>query len=196
MSVAHVEEPRGHTGPWTIADVEALPEPLDGTRYEILTPGVLTMSPAPATLHQRVSMKLSMLLIEAAGDRDVEVLTTLNLEIPAERLCIPDVLVVDGAVADTDPVRWTGKDIHAVVEIVSPSSRPHDRIIKPQLYAEAEIPTYWRFETEKTPQLIVFELRRGRYARVATVRAGEPAEVPIPYPVTVDPAEVVRRRHL
>ncbi|MGH3739032.1 MAG: Uma2 family endonuclease [Micromonosporaceae bacterium] len=193
MSVAHVEEPRGHTGPWTIADVEALPEPLDGTRYEILTPGALTMSPAPGTRHQRVSLNLIKLLEAAAGERDVEVLATLNLEIPGERLTEPDILVVDAAFADTEPVRWTPEHVHLVVEIVSPSTHPQDRIIKPRLYAEAGIPAYWRFETEKTPQLVAFALRQGRYRRVATARAGERTEVPVPFPVTVDPAELVGR---
>lgn len=38
-----------HPGPWIIADVEALPE--TGSRFEILSPGVLTVSPAAASLH-------------------------------------------------------------------------------------------------------------------------------------------------
>ena len=37
----------GHPGPWTMADVEALPDAGDHARYELLSPGVLTVSPAP-----------------------------------------------------------------------------------------------------------------------------------------------------
>ncbi len=80
-----------------------------------------------------------------------------------------------------------------VVEIVSPSTHAADRIIKPRLYAEAGIPVFWRLEIEKTPHLIGFELRRGQYARVVTARAGESTTVPIPFPVAVDPADLVRR---
>jgi hypothetical protein len=45
----------GHPGPWTVADVEALPDVGDHVRYELLSPGVLTVSPAPGTAHQRIS---------------------------------------------------------------------------------------------------------------------------------------------
>ncbi|HEX7106501.1 MAG TPA: hypothetical protein VF218_11090, partial [Acidothermaceae bacterium] len=59
MSVASLEK-FAHPGPWTIADVEALPE--TGSRFEILSPGVLTVSPAAASLHQRASRKLTSLI--------------------------------------------------------------------------------------------------------------------------------------
>ncbi|MGH3731246.1 MAG: Uma2 family endonuclease, partial [Micromonosporaceae bacterium] len=102
MSVAYAEEleheePRiYHNGPWTIEDVEALPEPLDGARYEILSEGVLTVSPSPGTRHQRASYKLGGLL-RAAAPADVEILETMYVPIPGGRFCEPDIVVVDAA---------------------------------------------------------------------------------------------------
>ncbi len=59
----------GHPGPWMVADVEALPDVGDHARYELLSPGVLTVSPAPGTAHQRASRVLANLLDEAARPR-------------------------------------------------------------------------------------------------------------------------------
>jgi len=145
----------GHPGPWTMADVEALPDAGDHARYELLSPGVLTVSPAPGTAHQRASRLLANLLDDAANrsGADVEVLEAVNVEIPGGRLTTPDIAVVDGRVADTDPVRYPSTAVRLVVEIVSPGSRATDRAIKPELYAEAGIPAYWRLELQPAPHL-------------------------------------------
>lgn len=182
-----------HSGPWTIADVEALPDNGDHDRYEILTPGVLTVSPAPATAHQRASRRLANLLEDAAG-ADVEVLEAINVEIPGGLLCQPDIVVADAEFASTDPIRYPPGTVRAVVEIVSPGSHPQDRIIKPKLYATARIPVYWRLELEKGPHLIVSELRRGRYLQVATAAAGRRSVISLPFVLELDPAELVRAR--
>jgi Uma2 family endonuclease len=191
VSIAFAE----HVGPWTIADVEALPDAGDHSRYELLTPGVLTVSPAPGTVHQRVSRRLANLLDAAAtaACADVEILEAVNVEIPGGRLAIPDIAVVNGEYADTDPLRYPPDQVRAVVEVVSPSTHPQDRIIKPQLYADARIPVYWRLELEKTPQLIVSTLRRGQFVHIVTATAGQPSEIPCPFPIKLDPAELVRR---
>lgn len=181
-----------HSGPWTIEDVEALPDHGDHDRYEILTPGVLTVSPAPGAPHQRASRKLANLL-DTVVETDVEVLEAVNVEIPGGRLCQPDIVVVDAAFADTEPIRFPARTVRHVIEIVSPNSHPQDRIIKPQLYAEAGIPSYWRLEIEKTPQLIVSELRRGRYAQVVVATGGQRTAIPGLFPIEVDPVELVRR---
>ncbi len=65
MSFAFVD----HVGPWTIEDVERLPDDGTHTRYEILTTGVLSVTPAlDGSVHQRASRRLSNLL-DAAVQR-------------------------------------------------------------------------------------------------------------------------------
>jgi len=92
----------------------------------LLSPGVLAVSPAPGTAHQRASRLLANLLEDAAhhSGADVEVLEAINVEIPGERLTTPDIAVVDGRVADTDPVRYASSAVRLVVEIVSPAPGP------------------------------------------------------------------------
>jgi Uma2 family endonuclease len=59
----------------------------------------------------------------------------------------PDVLVIR-ADADPGPLRtaYQPADVLLVVEVVSPDSQERDRKRKPQLYAEAGIPHFWRVE--------------------------------------------------
>ncbi|HWE88502.1 MAG TPA: Uma2 family endonuclease [Pseudonocardiaceae bacterium] len=184
-----------HNGPWTIEDIEALPDCGNHTRYELLTPGVLTVSPAPGTLHQRASRRLACLLdpaVSAAGI-DAEVLEAVNVVLPDGRLAIPDVLIVEGKFADANPTKYPPEAVIAVIEIVSPGSEPQDRMVKPQVYAKADIGVYWRFELEPKPHILAYELRRGRFVHVDTAPAGERTTIPVPFPVEVDPLELTRR---
>src|SRR5262249_34303095 len=48
-----------HHGPYTIADLEAMPD--DGQRYELID-GALHVSPSPTHLHQRIAGRLRTLL--------------------------------------------------------------------------------------------------------------------------------------
>lgn len=184
-----------HVGPWTIEDIEKLPDTGAHSRYELLTPGVLTVSPAPGTEHQRASRRLANLVesaAEAAG-ADIEILEAVNVEIAGGRLAVPDIAVVDRRYARTNPSRYPSATVSAVVEIVSPNTHPQDRIIKPGLYAAAGIEVYWRLELEKRPHLIVSTLRRGHHVHLLTALAGERTLVPCPFPVEVDPGALVRQ---
>jgi Uma2 family endonuclease len=193
MSVVNLEK-FVHPGPWTIADVEALPE--TGSRFEILAPGVLTVSPAAASLHQRASRNLTNLLASAAqtAATDIDVLEAVNVELPGERLAIPDIAIVDGAAADANTLRFQPAQVHLAVEIVSPGSKATDRAIKPDLYAEAGIPTYWRLELEPQPQLLVFELSRDAYRQISVLNTGEPGDAKAGgFTVRLDPGELIVR---
>jgi len=177
-------------------DVEALPDTGDHARFELLSPGVLTVSPAPGIAHQRASRLLANLLEEAAhlSGADLDILEAVNVEIPGERLVTPDIVVVDGPVADTARIRFAPSAVLLVVEIVSPGSRATDRAVKLELYAEAGIPAYWRLELEPSPLLVAHTLEGGQYVVTATLEGGRHGELLNPFPVRLDPAELTRRR--
>lgn len=190
MSTALTE----HTGPWSIADVEALPDRGDHTRYELLAPGVLTVSAAPEPVHQRASRRLANLLETAADDagENVEILEAVNVIIPGGRLCIPDIAIIDRDVAELSTTRFEPGSVLAVVEIVSPSTTTTDRVVKPDLYAAAKVPLYLRLELGGTPELLVFDLRRsGRHLLRCTAPGGTQTTIEAPFAFTVDPAELV-----
>lgn len=59
----------------------------------------------------------------------------------------PDVMIVSaGASSDPETTGYGPADVVLVIEVVSPDSIERDRKRKPQLYAEAGIPHFWRVE--------------------------------------------------
>ncbi|MFE5296506.1 Uma2 family endonuclease [Streptomyces sp. NPDC056632] len=191
MSVAH--DP--HYGPWTMDEVLALGEDR-GVRRELMGEALL-MSPAPGTKHQRASSRLWRLLdgaVQAAGVA-AEVLGAVNVALP-DGLFIPDIVVVEASAAEEDPITYDAEAVLLVVEIVSPSSsgRRTDRLLKPPYYAEAGIAHLWRLELEPAAALIVSELVDGRYVERAAAEAGQRTLVEKPFPVEVDPGELVSPR--
>ncbi|MCX4581456.1 Uma2 family endonuclease [Streptomyces sp. NBC_01571] len=181
-----------HTGPWTLADVLALPEDRT-TRYELLGES-LVMSPAPGVRHQRASFRLHVILDAAAraAGAPVEVLEAINVVLPSG-LVVPDLVVTDAGATADDTVSVDADAVQLVVELVSPGNKTMDRKVKPLLYAEAAIPHFWRLEFEPAPRLIVSELHGGRYVETVTALAGATTHIHAPFGVDIDPAGLARQ---
>ncbi|WP_030545468.1 Uma2 family endonuclease [Streptomyces albus] len=181
-----------HTGPWTVADVLALPEDR-ATRYELLGES-LVMSPAPGIRHQRASFRLHAALDTAAraAEAPVEVLEAINVILPSG-LVVPDLVVTDAGATAEDGVSVEADAVRLVVELVSPGNRTVDRKFKPMLYAEAAIPHFWRLEFDPAPMLVVYELTGGRYTERATAPAGTTTHLDAPFPFAIDPADLPRQ---
>jgi len=131
----------GHAGPWTEQDYLALPE--SRSRIELLD-GALLVSPAPAGPHQRMARRVSFAL-EAAAPAGLEVLDAINVRVAAERILIPDIVVLREAGLDKTVCDAT--DVLMVVEVASPSRPGIDRVIKPAAYSKAGIPHYLLVES-------------------------------------------------
>jgi Uma2 family endonuclease len=183
MSVAAID----HTGPWTVAQVLALPEDRSH-RYELLGETLL-VSPAPGVRHQRISHRLHVAIEAAAraAGAPVEILEAVNVLCPGG-MFIPDLVIVDQAATADDPAVIEPDAVQLVVEIVSPSNADVDRTIKPLRYAEAGIPHYWRVEMQPTPRIIMGTLHRGRYMEQSVAIAGTITAVKTPFPFEIDPA--------
>ena len=185
-----------HTGPWTPDDVEALPDAGDRARFEVYEGGVLVVSPAPPGVgHQRASYWLHRALAQAAlaAGADVEVLEAVNVALPGGKLLVPDVVVVNAQAISEATTRILSNVVQAVVEVVPPSTMPIDRTVKPAMYAEAEIPVYWRVELESKPTVVVCSLSRGRYISRTTLIAGITGRIGLPFAIELDPADLIRR---
>lgn len=128
-------------GGWTVDHLDAMPE--TNIRYE-LTDGALTVSPSPSNLHQVVCSVLWMALTEQAPE---DLIVTQGVEIRFDRQLtrIPDVLVV----RTEEPRRhwFTPSEVLLAVEVESPGSHLEDRALKPALYAQHGIPSFWRVTT-------------------------------------------------
>lgn len=115
-----------------------------------------------------------------------------------DNVFILDVLVMPAAVAYSPRGPMEPKQVLLAVEVVSPSSRRMDRLVKPAVLAEAAVPSYWRVELDGpgAPLVVMYELAGDVYREVASVAAGESVTVQVPFAVEVRPAELVgpRRR--
>lgn len=185
-----------HGAPWTVQDLFEIPD--DGQRYEVQD-GALIMSPALRIHHNYVADELRAFLKAAAPPRAL-VVTGVAVRLASDWTGrVPDVVV---AVADPGPDLRALEvpEVLAVVEVVSPGSTTTDRITKPAVYAAAGIPCFWRVELdafrgqlpgERLPVVLVHQLVGDRCELVHRASAGTVSTLPVPYPVTLDPAALL-----
>jgi Uma2 family endonuclease len=165
-----------HSGPFTPEDREAMPE--DGRRVELID-GCLVVSPSAGRPHNDLVMQLFRLL-DAACPADVTI-----YNIPYDyRLPDGSELVPDITVARTDDLgekRLTRAPL-LVVEVISPSSRWMDPVVKRAKYEVAGVPAYW-IADPALPRVTVLELHDGRYSEQAVVEGGGEVALTRPYPM-------------
>lgn len=187
MAATLPDRPLLPPGPWTVDDLDDFPEG-DTTRYELID-GALTVSAEPSLQNQRVSAGVFRVLEEAAPD-DVEVFWPVDVRLSTTRLIAPDVTVVRREDA-------TGRRIEAVpllvVEVQSPTTRTIDLVLKRKALQDRGVPSYWLVEPDAL-EVTVLELHDGAYVERARVTAGESVELTQPFPVTLAPGDLVRRR--
>lgn len=179
----------GHRQAFTIDDLDRMPD--DGHRYELLD-GSLIVSPAPGTPHQRVAAAL-IVVLELACPDDLVVFPNVNVRLAAASALEPDVVVARAADCDSGP-----RLLHApllVVEVLSPDSVLRDLNLKKAAYERFGVPSYWVIDPDlDKPSLFVFELSDGgSYAEVAQVTGDEAFEAKRPFPVRVQPCQLVAK---
>jgi Uma2 family endonuclease len=173
-------------GPWTEESWLALPE---SPCVELLD-GNLLVSPNPTQRHQRIVRRL-VTRLEALAPADVQADMELNVRLGTGRIFIPDGVVYrphgEGLIFDAVHVLL-------VAEVVSPSSASMDRILKPNLYAQAGIPWYLRVEeSANTLHLLLCELRNGAYELWDDGMGDKPLVLPEPFTGEITAEELIRR---
>jgi Uma2 family endonuclease len=173
------------SGPYTVADLETMPD--DGRRYELID-GELFVSPVPGARHQKIVLKLGILLEGVCSD-NLHVLIAPFAVQPSVRTEVqPDALVArDEDLAEENlPVAPL-----LAVEVLSPSTAFNDFISKKSAYERMGAASYWIIDPEQ-PRLLVFELdEHGQYQMVADVKDSDVFEAARPFPVRVVPAELL-----
>jgi Uma2 family endonuclease len=188
MEVMTMTEPLTHPAfgqPWTIHDLDRLPN--DEMRYEIVD-GSLLVSPRSGVRHFRVSGMLRNVLATQAPD-DLFVGESGYLSVKGGASCfLPDVMVVRRAALEFDDEAFKPADVPLVVEVLSPSNRGNDLVLKRHYYAAGGIPHYWIVDPDKRT-LTVFTLDGDSYAERAVVGPGQVWESTEPFPLRIDPGE-------
>ena len=131
-------------------------ELIDGAPYSMAT---------PSTRHQRISRKLTLQVGNFLEGKDCEVF-------PAPfSVCLADDTVVEpdlSVICDASKLNERGcvgaPDL--IIEILSPSTARHDRVVKFNKYLKARVAEYWIVDPERNV-VEVFVLRGNIYAATA-----------------------------
>jgi len=187
---AETRQPEPHLRPsqevWTVDDLLDLPE---GPKYEILDGG-LFVSPMADPWHHRIADRI-MILLDQAAPPGWMAIREIGVAVPNGYLG-PDVAVLrPGAPMDalaTDP-----SFVALVIEVESKHSRRYDRFVKPPLYAEAGVESYWRVErTAEGPIVHLHQNGPGGFVLEHTVKTDETYVETVPFEVVLEPATWMR----
>ena len=102
----------------------------------------------------------------------------------------PDILVL-AAGADADRLGYRQDQVLFIVEVVSQITQIRDRELKPQYYAKAGIPHFWRVEEEEAgPAVYVYELDPATQTYFLTGTQRTRVTRPVPYRIDIDLAGI------
>jgi Uma2 family endonuclease len=135
-------------------------------RWELID-GVPCAMTAPLRSHQTVSSNLHRDLAVFLKDKPCQVYhapfdVRLNADSADDTVVQPDLLVVCDS-AKLDERGCTGAP-DMVIEIMSPSTSRHDRLVKFQAYQKAGVREYWIIDPDtKTLQVNILDTDKGKY---------------------------------
>jgi Uma2 family endonuclease len=169
---------------WTVDDLDLLPD--DGLQYELLD-GLLLVTPAPVPVHQRASGRLFLLLAAACTPQFEVFFAPLDWRPDTRTSLQPDLLVV---AKDKIGVKNITEPLALAIEILSPSTRRKDTVLKRSKYEDAAVTSYWIIDPAE-PALVAYDLVAGSYVDVARASGSDTAGVTLPFPVSVVPSTLV-----
>ena len=146
-------------GGFTADDLDRIPDLPPHT--ELIDGGLFFVSP------QKYFHALAMFLLEKAlwsqAPRTLRVCREMSVVIDKRNRPEPDISIIraQGVTEEAQETGFQAADVVLAVEVVSPDSEERDRKRKPQLYAEAGIPHFWRVENAeggRRPIVYVYEL--------------------------------------
>ena len=152
-ALAYAADPK--QGSYTLEDYYALP---DDCRVELID-GVFYDLASPQRIHQAILGRLHYELVPCVDAHpECELFmapSDVRLDNDDRTMVQPDLYIVCGR-TDMDPRRLNGAPDFAC-EILSPSSRSHDLLLKLYKYRNAGVREYWVVDPDRL-QVIVFDL--------------------------------------
>jgi Uma2 family endonuclease len=160
--------------------------PDDGKRHELID-GEHFVTPSPNRRHQTVLVNLTGILLPIVRKRRLGHLYFAPFDVVFTRHDVvePDLLFISAARSAvlTDANVQGAPDL--VVEVLSPSSRRQDEVLKRDLYERGGVAEYWivdpEAETVKVFRLAEGEAEVSRFARplLLTLREGDALATPL-----------------
>lgn len=128
-------------GTWTYDDLLSLPD--DGRRYEIIE-GELYEMPSPNKAHATTIINLIALLLPIVARLRAQLYTApFDVFVPGGNPVQPDLLVVLPESQTRVERRGVEGPPDLAIEVVSPSNRGRDLLLKRALYERAGVREYW-----------------------------------------------------
>ncbi|WP_372632559.1 Uma2 family endonuclease [Cohnella sp.] len=140
------EEPVVREGPVTYDDYAAMPD--DGNRYEIIDGVLEMMSPGPMTIHQAVSGELKFLFMQSCRSEYVIFAAPFDVILSRTTVLQPDILMIHRSRIEIVKPHGVEGAPDLVVEILSPSTRKRDKVVKAAAYAKHQVSEYWLVDPE------------------------------------------------
>jgi Uma2 family endonuclease len=146
------------------------------------------VSAAPSKLHQRAVGNLHILLRQACPAHLEVFLSPTDYQPTSTRSLQPDLLVVSrddpGTGAVTTPLALA-------VEVLSPSSRSIDAVLKRELYDQAGVEQYWLVDPHE-PSVTVWHRGESGFGAPRIVVGDDHLELLGPLAVVLNPSELLR----
>ncbi|MVU82029.1 Uma2 family endonuclease [Nocardia sp. ET3-3] len=165
----------------------------DLPRHTELIDGSLVFVSPQAMFHMWVIGFLDRELTAQAPDH-LLVCREMSVTLSPRQRPEPDILIVTAdSVNGPQQTSFLPVDVLLAVEVVSPDSIERDRKRKPLLYAEAEIPHFWRIENcDGRAVVYVYELDPATKVYEPAGIFHDRLQVSVPFPITLDLTEAAR----
>jgi len=134
----------------TAAEFMAMPQPLDGTKQELVRGEIVTMS-RPQSEHGLVQNKIQFLLnLHVRANKRGWVMGEVGVhtEYDPDSVRGPDVFFVSIEHCPARPQGWFTIPPDLVVEVLLPSDRPGEMRAKVQEYLNAGVPLIWVVDSD------------------------------------------------
>ncbi|MGW5193713.1 Uma2 family endonuclease [Kribbella sp. NPDC004138] len=161
--------------------------PHDGRRYEVLDGRLLITGAQPPSHHAAVIALMIRLKHACPADLLVAV-NSLDYRPDLNTTLRPDLLICHRT--DAGPHLLTAPPVLAV-EVLSPTTRTTDVVLKRTLYEQHGIQSYWLLDPT-TQELTILDLTPTGYTCQAVIQSDETFHTTTPFPITLCPSALTR----
>lgn len=169
---------------WTVEDLDDLPD--DGLHYELLD-GTLLVTGSCTARHQVAVGELYLLLRQACPSELRVMLAPFAYRPTRRRSFLPDLLVTR---REDVLVKEVTAPLLLAVEVLSPSTRSVDLVLKRNVYEESGVQAYWVIDPD-VPSVRAFELVEGAYVEAGSAQGDEELTLDLPFPVSLTPSQLL-----
>ena len=145
--------------------------PNDGKRYQVFD-GVVDVTPAPVPRHQAISGELELILILGLDRKGLGKTyhAPIDVLLGKHDIVQPDIIFIRKERMKIIKPKFIEGAPDLVIEILSPSTRRTDVLLKSAIYARFAIPSYWIADPD-LDRLEVYRLEGGTYVSEGTYAA-------------------------